>query len=425
MNLKFWQKSEPASEQRSISVHDVYGEYNAGSILDFAAFGPDRVSVNIPKALGVPSVWASVDFLSNAVAGLPFCLYERSEDGREKLYSDPLYKLLHDSPNPEMTSYDFRKYIMWQALTTGRCASYIERARNNRVVGIWPLDPSRTEVRKQGMRKTYVFTEDRGQQTVYDSSEIIDITFAVEQDQFTAISPIMRNRGAVGLAIALQDYAQKLFLNGGIPPLSLQGPFPDGKSIDNASADVQRAIQKAANEGRQVLPMPLGHELKGLAFNPEQGQLVEARLYALQEIARIYGLPPQFLQDYSKGNFANAEQEDIRLVKYTLNNWVERIEQEFNLKLFRSAGQRFVELDLNGLLRGDLKARSDAYAKYIQNGILTPNEVRRRENMPDMEGADDLMIQQNMVGVSQLSEVVSSKLNKGTSNGNGNTQPSE
>ena len=112
-------------------------------------------------------------------------------------------------------------------------------------------------------------------------------------------------------------------------------------------------------------------------------------------------------------------------MKYTLNNWVERIEQEFNLKLFRSAGQRFVELDLNGLLRGDLKARSDAYAKYIQNGILTPNEVRRRENMPDMEGADDLMIQQNMVGVSQLSEVVSSKLNKGTSNGNGNTQPSE
>lgn len=416
MNWKFWAK--PDSEDRSIDVHDVYGEFNAGSILDFAAFGPDRVSVSIPKALGVPAVWGAVDFISNTIAGLPFQVYKRTEKGREKLSEDPLYRLLHDSPNDEMTSFSYRKYVVWQALTTGRCASYIERARNNRIVGIWPLDPTRTEVRKSGTRKQYVFTEDRGNQKTYDSTEIIDINFALEPDQVTAISPILRNSGAVGLSIALQNYAQKLFLNGGIPPLSLQGPFPDGKSVDNASADVQRAIQKAAQEGRQVLPMPLGHELKGLAFNPEQGQLVEARLYALQEISRIYGLPPQFLQDYSKGNFANAEQEDIRLVKYTLQTWVNRIEQEFNLKLFRAQPTRFVELNLDGLLRGDLKARSEAYAKYIQNGIYTPNEVRRFENMPDQDGADDLMIQQNMVGVSQLSDVVNSKVKKGTPNGN-------
>jgi HK97 family phage portal protein len=121
--------------------------------------------------------------------------------------------------------------------------------------------------------------------------------------------------------------------------------------------------------------------------------LIELQRFSIEQIARIYSLPPVFLQDLTHGTFSNVEQQDLHFVKHTIKRWVEQTEQEMNLKLFGRGSQFYVKFDLDDLLRGDLKTRMEAHATSIQNGIKTPNEVRDIENLPPMEAGDDLMIQ--------------------------------
>ena len=141
------------------------------------------------------------------------------------------------------------------------------------------------------------------------------------------------------------------------------------------------------------MALPLGHELKSVGFSPEQMQLIELQRFSIEQIARIYSLPPIFLQDLTRSTFTNSEQQDLHFVKHTLKRWIEQAEQEMNLKLFGRGSDQYVEFNVDGLLRGDFKTRMEAHATSIQNGIRTPNEVRDLENMSARDEGDDLMIQ--------------------------------
>ena len=127
--------------------------------------------------------------------------------------------------------------------------------------------------------------------------------------------------------------------------------------------------------------------------NPTDSQFLDTQRFSIEQIARIYSLPPVFLQDLTHGTFSNTEQQDLHFVKHTVKRWVEQFEQEMNLKFFGRGSDFYVEFNVDGLLRGDLKTLMEAYATSIQNGIRTPNEVRAIENLPDKENADDLLIQ--------------------------------
>ncbi|XOV81657.1 MAG: phage portal protein [bacterium] len=367
-------------------------------------FGLDqsKISVTPDTALSVPAVWAAVNFISNTVVSLPLQLYRRTDDGREKASSDPLYSLLHDLPNPEWTSHRWRKYTMTQTLTHGRSYTYIQRGGNGHVMGLWPMDPNRTTAKRAGLKTVYEYREGADTLKTYESSEVIDIPFMLSSDQVTHVKPTERLRGAVALAIALQRYAEQFFSGGGVPPLSLEGPFNSPEAVTRASKDVTDAIRNAVENGRLVLPMPMGHSMKQIGFNPEQGQLVEARRFSLEEIARVYNLSPIFLQDLSHGTFANTEQQDLHVIKHTISHWLNEIEQEINAKLFGRNRTRYVEFNVDGLLRGDFGTRMEGYAKGIQNSILTPNEVRQKENNPPMDGGDQLFLQQNMSELQSL-----------------------
>lgn len=141
------------------------------------------------------------------------------------------------------------------------------------------------------------------------------------------------------------------------------------------------------------MALPLGHELKSIGFSPEQMQLLNLQQFCIEQIARIYSLPPVFLQDLSKGTYSNVEQQDLHFVKHTLRRWIEQTEQEMNLKLFGRASDMTVRFNVDSLLRGDLKTRMEAHATAIQNGIKTPNEIRDHEGLEPLPGGDDLMIQ--------------------------------
>ncbi len=374
----------------------------------FGWINPDvsKIHVTLDRSLAVPAVWAAVDFIASTVASLPFHLYTKDEEVRKKAVDLPLYDLLHSAPNADWSSSDAREFSGWQLMTHGRWLWYIERGANNTVTGLFPMSCTRTQIKTVNGRRAYRYDEDQGHQE-YDSTEVIDVPFALRDDMVSHRSPIFSNRPSMQLNIALQDYATKLFANGGIPPMQLVGNFNSPQAVSRASDDVTKAIQQAAREGKQVLPLPMHHELKGLGFNAEETQMMDARTYALQECARIWRMPPPFLQDLSKGTYNNVEQAALTVAKHTIEPWLTKIEQQMALKLFRDPARRrtrVVEFNLDGLLRGDFKTRTEGLAKLIQNSLLTPNEGRALDNRPPVTGGDNAFIQQNMAGLSALGE---------------------
>ena len=390
--MAFWNRKK--TEARA-SVENPRVPISSEEILKF--FGLDDVeaageTVTIDKAMGIPAIWAAVNFLSGTMASLPLHLYKRTDSGREKVSSD-LATIIHDAVSPEMTSFDWRKYTFERVFTGGRGLTFIERNTMGRVINLWPMNPMNTVVERRNGRKVYRYTEN-GRTVIYEASEVIDIPFTLEADGITARSPIMTNKDVIGLGIASTKYGGKFFNGGGVPPFAVTGNFTSGAGLKRGAADLNQAVREAAREKRLALTLPTGHEIKPIGTDPEKSQLVETRKFQVEEYARIYSLPPNFLQDLSNGTFNNTEQQDLHLVKHTLKRWVVQMEQEMNLKLFgqRNSAQ-YVEFDLDGLLRGDFKTRMEGYALGIQNAILTPNEARRKENRPDEPEGNQLLIQ--------------------------------
>lgn len=352
-------------------------------------YASSGVTVNVDTALGVPAVWAAVNFIAGTIAGLPLHVYRKDADGGRSKVNSELSLILHDVINEDMSSFEWRKYSFEQVLTGGRAVTYIERNALGQIVNLYPLDPTKVRVERLiDGRKIY-----RVNAKVYEASEVLDLPFMLKANMTDARGPISQNKDAIGMAIAASRYGSKAFQSGGIPPAVLQGPFQSGASANRASEDVAATTLKLAKEGRPIMALPLGHELKTIGFNPEQMQLLELQRFSIEQIARIYSLPPVFLQDLTHGTFSNTEQQDLHFVKHTVKRWVEQFEQEMNLKFFGRGSDFYVEFNVDGLLRGDLKSRMEAYATSIQNGIRTPNEVRAIENMEAMPNGDDLLIQ--------------------------------
>lgn len=372
----------------------------------FGFFGMQSASgvvVNTETALGVPAIWDATNFIAGTIAGLPFNVFRRSGDDRVKV-GGQVAALLHDAANDEMSSFDWRKYTFEQVLTTGRAFTYVERGSTGLPQNLWPLDPGKMTVRKDSNRKTYEYREES--RTVrYSSAEIIDIPFMLKADGCAHRGPLTANRDVIGLAIAATQYASRFFQNGGVPPFAVTGNFQSGSALKRASEDLEAAVKKASKEDRQAITLPSGLEIKPIGADPEKSQLVEVQRFLIEQIARIYALPPTFLQDLSHGTFSNTEQQDLHFVKHTLKRWAEQFEQEINLKLFgRGRRSRFAELNMDGILRGDFQSRMEGNARAIQTGQLTPNEARQMDNRPAKENGDDLLIQGATVPIGTQTE---------------------
>ena len=372
----------PAPERRTIENPTV--PVSAANFMEF--FGLTASNLPTPtldNALRVPAVAAAVSFLSTSMANLP--IHVRRETGERT--GGALQRLLNEAPNPEWTSFGWRKYMWTQVFTGGRGVSWIERD-GARIVAIWPMDPRKTQVKRQGGRKVYIFDGNK----TYPAADVIDVPFLLKPDQLGAYGPVALGAKAITLALALGDYAAQFFANGGVPPLALYAPAASPGAMRRGADDVMEAVKSANAEGRPVLYMPTGTELKPIGFEPDKGQLTEARRLQVEEIARVYNLPPIFLQDLSRATFTNSEQQDLHLVKHVIAGWAKALEEELNLKIMGRT--RYAEHGLDALLRGDMKSRMEAHAQAIQNAIRTPDEVRALENLPAMGGdASRLLVQ--------------------------------
>jgi HK97 family phage portal protein len=354
-------------------------------------------TVTIDSALRVPAVLCAVDFLASVMASIPRHAFRVGKDdaGKEKTdkVGGKLQRIVNEAPNPEWSAHAFWKYLYTQRFTGGRGLAFIEKV-GNQVAALWPMDPTRTTIKRLNGRKVYVFNTG-GRVITYEATEVIDLPFMLKADQLASYSPVTLGEKAIAQALAMGDYGAQFFAGGGVLPYALEGPMPKGKTgLDRAQEDIDRAIKSARREGRPFFGMPPGHKLQPIGAEPEKGQLVAARRFQVEEIARVYRLPPAFLQDLTNGTYSNVEQQDLNLVKHLVMHLARELEDELNLKFFGAdKSTRFIENNLDGLLRGDLKTRIEALARGIQSGQLMPNEARALENRPPVEGGDRALIQ--------------------------------
>lgn len=374
---------EERSFERADTVSSSASWEEWSQFLGIANGAAELPHVTIESALEVPAVFDAVNFLERMMATLPLHAF-RNAAGEAERADGELQMLLNEAPNPEWTAANWRRYMWHGVFTGGRGVSWIER-NGVRPVAIWPMDPAATTVLRRNGRKFYRIGVNE-----YPATDVIDVTFGLRTDQLGAYGPIHMGRKAIGLAIAMNNFAAGFFAGGGIPPMALEGPLPQGADAFRRATDqIQKAIELARKSGRAFFGMPPGHSLKAVGIDPDKGQMTEARLFQIQEIARLYGLPPVFLQDLSKGTFANTEQQDLQLVKHLVVHWAVIFEQELNLKLFGQRRRaREVKHNLDGLQRGDFKSRIEGLARAIQTGQLMPDEARALENRPpDPSGA--------------------------------------
>lgn len=377
----------PEPEKRSIEDPTV--KVSASNFLAFfgvqSAYGP---AVTLDNALTVPAVAAAVSFLSASMANLPLHAYRDTGEGSERIRG-PLQRIVNEAPNDEWTSFGARKYFWQQVFTAGRGLFWIERSGTG-IAGLWPMEVAKTTVVRQDGRKVYQF----GGRT-YPAADVIDVPFLLKPDQLSVASPIMLAAKTISLALAMNDYAAGFFAGGGVPPLALTGPLPQGAAaMGRAMDDVSRAITAAKASNKPVFPMPPGHDLKQVGFDPAKGQMTEAMRFIVEEIARAYSLPPVFLQDLTHGTFSNTEQQDLHLTKHLIAQWAKALEEEMNLKLFGAKRNvRYVEHSLDGMMRGDFKSRLEGLSTAVNTALLTPNEARALDNREGKPNGDDLYIQ--------------------------------
>lgn len=351
--------------------------------------GVELPAVDIDIALTVPPFLAGVSFLSRSLAALPLHSYRKTENGPEKI-TGGLETLIHEAPNPEWTSFKLRQYFWQQVFTGGRGLIWIERSGSN-ITGLYPVNPGTVQIKRSMGRISYQIDG-----MMYTAADVIDVPFMLKADGLAHHGPVKLGAKALQLALAMNDYGSQFFAGGGVPPLAMVGPMAGGpEAMKRQLGDMKRAITQAKENGDQMFPVPPGYELKPVGLDPDKGQMTEGRRFQIEEIARILQIPPVFLQDLSHGTFSNTEQQDLHLVKHLISQWAQAFEEECNLKLFgQRNGGRYVEHNLDGLMRGDFVTRMNGLGNAVQNSILTPDEARALENRPAKGGnADKLFMQ--------------------------------
>lgn len=346
--------------------------------------------VNEHTAMQMTAVYSCVRILSETLAGLPLHVYRYNDSGgKEKYLKHPLYKLLHDEPNPEMTSFAFRETLMSHLLLWGNAYAQIIRNARGEVIALYPLMPNKMTVDRDSKgRLFYLYsrTSDDAPTLVDDSqvylapSEVLHIP-GLGFDGLIGYSPIAMAKNAVGLAIATEEYGAKFFANGAAPGGVLEHPgtIKDPQKVKES----WNAAYQGSQNAHRVAVLEEGMKYQPIGISPEQAQFLETRKFQINEIARIFRVPPHMLADLEKSSFSNIEQQSLEFVKYTLDPWVVRWEQSMCRALLMESEKPivFIKFNVDGLLRGDYVSRMSGYATARQNGWMSANDIRELENL--------------------------------------------
>lgn len=367
--------------------------------------GPDQ-------ALALGAVWACVTLLSETIASLPWPVYRRLRPrGQERDPANPLYRLLHDAPNPEMTAFEFREAMVGHLETWGNAYAEIEVDQGSRPIALWPLRPDRMLVERLAARMDrrlkYTYTTPNGRSFVLPPERVLHWR-GLSSDGLIGYPRLTLLREAVGLGLALEEYAARFFGNDGRPGGVLQHP---GRLSQEAQARLKEsweAQHRGLDQAHRVAVLEEGITWQSIGLPPQDAQFVEARRFQVGEIARVFRVPPHMIGDLEKTSSwgAGVEQQSIGFVVYTLRPRLVRIEQATTKALFSPQEQvtHFAEFVVDGLLRGDARSRAAYLHQLRSDGIINANEWRELENLNPLPAAlgGDYLVPLNMIPAEQL-----------------------
>ena len=359
-------------------------------------------SVTAQSAIQLSTVYACVRVIAETVASLPLGVYEATDGGSRKATDHQLYRLLHDEPNTEMTSFILREVMLTHLLLWGNSYCQIIRTGRNKITGLYPLLPDHMTVDRdsKGML-TYTYMTANGNNVILAPDDVLHIP-GMGFDGVMGYSPIALEKNAIGLGIASEEYGSKFFSNGARPSGILTHP----NTVKNPKAlreSWNAAYGGSTNSGRVAI-LEEGMEFKPIAIPNNEAQFLETRKFQVDEICRIFRVPPHLVGNLEHATFSNIEHLSIDFAVHTIRPWLVRIEQSMNRALFieQEKGRFYVQFNIDGLMRGDYKSRMEGYAIARQNGWMSANDIRALENqnpIPAEDGGDALLINGNMIPI--------------------------
>lgn len=379
--------------------------------------------VDEKTALQHVAVYACIRVISEAVAQLPLQVFERTEKGKKTAYNHPLYFLLHDQPNPEMTSFVFRETLTAHLLTYGNAYSQIIRNGKGEVIGLYPLMPDKIKVNRDDKnRLVYIYSKyDEANPNIKASGEIYlrseDVLHipGLGYDGLVGYSPIAVAKNAIGISLACEEYGASFFANGASPSGVLEHPgvIKDPEKVRNA----WRAAYGSGNAHKTAI-LEEGMKYTPISIPNNEAQFLETREFQLEEIARLYRVPLHMIGDLNHATYSNIEQQSMEFVKYTLDPWLIRWEQSIQKSLLSDPEKKkyFVKFNVDGLLRGDYASRMQGYATGRQNGWLSANDIRELEDMnpiPEESGGDLYLCNGSFTKLSEAGKFADNTASKG------------
>jgi HK97 family phage portal protein len=359
------------------------------------------VEVTPNSSLTYSAVFACVRVLAEDVGSLSLLLYRRLGRGKERAADHSLYRILHDAPNPEMTSQELRETLTGHVSLWGNGYAEIERDNGGRVIGLWPLRPDRVRPRRVEGRLVYEVRVG-GETVVLEAWRVMHLR-GLGSNGIVGYSPIALQRNAVGLGLATEEFGSRFFANGARPGLVLTHPGQLGAEGQENLRRSWGRQHEGLSRAHRIAVLEEGMTITQIGIPPEDAQFLETRRFQALEIARIFRVPPHMIGDLERATFSNIEHQAIQYVDGTLLPWLRRWELRIGADLLSEGEKKtlFAEHLVDGKLRGDTVTRYQAYMTGRQGGWLSVNDIRERENMNPVEGGDEYLQPLNMVAAGE------------------------
>lgn len=401
--------TQPIETKSVIGLNDALsGFYGESSRQDGTNFRTNMVTlaeyqdsgiVGAASVLALSTAWACTNLLSGTIASLPLMVYRTDREGRRTVaYDHSLYRVLHDSPNADQTALDYWEFSCACLELQGNSFSEIDRAADGRVIALSPpIVPETVQVRRAGNGDLEYRWPEGQRNRVETQGRILHIR-GFGGSPLGGLSTLSFGRQAFGLARSINTAAQATFRNGVRTSGVMQ---TDLKLTKEQRQDAEDRLQeKYAGAMNAGVPMLLDNGLKwqSISINPEDAQMLESRAFSVEEICRFFGVPPHMVGHTQKVTSwgTGLEQQTLAFQKFTLRRRLKRIEQALMKQLLTARDRAegiTIEFNLEGLLRGDSKSRSEFYRAALGDtqkpGWMVRNEVRRLENLEPIEGWDE------------------------------------
>lgn len=400
--MRIWHKVWAFFKKRA-TFKDTEGWFHDWLLGGSATASGQAVGPN--TALTLSSYFASVRAVAEDVGKIPLILYRRSGQGKDRATSHPLYRLLHDQPNPDMTAMDFRSCMTANAANWGSAYAEIVRNRAGQALAWWPLESGKMSIERDANGKLIYIYRDGGVETRLPQRDVFHLR-GLASNGIEGYSIARLARESIGLGLAEQKSGGAFFGNANRPSGILESPQPLEVGQKDELRKQWEAQHKGSENAHKTAVLSGGITFKPLSISNEDAQFIESRQLTVEEMARWLRVPPHVIGHLLRATFSNIEHLAIEYVTHCLMSWAVRWEQEIQRKLISPRERNvFAEHLFDALLRGDIETRYKAYATARRYGLASANDILRRENMNPIGPAGDVyMVEGNMINVERLLE---------------------